>query len=264
MSFRLFLPVALFVPIALVACAAAPVSPAAAPVSPAAADAGSASIDAAADAGPLRLAASTPWTAAPRVTVASVSMVPMRTRVAPWTMQDLAREPSGLRDGRPTVRGLVALEPHAMGGPAYRLYGVGDVTAYLLHPATQGAWVHEVTRVGVDHASYQVGTALLGAEPSWGLERKAHLVELELGGGHGDATNDGYAVVTNARVLDGTAFFPVDAADAFSAADALAKSAIDLENLRAQVTADAARSKVPAHLKPHPNPEAAGPLPAKT
>ena len=102
---------------------------------------------------------------------------------------------------------------HTSSGRNEYKFSFDGSSPYALYFASDGRGENYLTGWGVplpNQQYEQYDAAMFGAavQDEWGLDRKAHLVELEVNNGKGGRGL--HFVVTDARVLDGTDDFPMD------------------------------------------------------
>ncbi len=216
-----------------------------------------------------RLVLGSPWAPSPRVPPKALDVTRVRsTAVEAWS-EDALRAELGIAtsaSGSPTapdlpgvLRGALLADAGAGAGAEtpYRFSSTGKTTATALFVSDgRGIGFAKGARrqtldgrvLSIDVAAFARGTS-----NPWGLSNRAHLVEVEVDGGHGDASHDGLFVVTNVRVLDGTAAFPLDLEAALSKLEARAAARVKVDEPRFGAAMGAAEKTLPggsAHVEP--------------
>jgi hypothetical protein len=104
---------------------------------------------------------------------------------------------------------------HAFAGDARFLFASGISAPWVLYFQSRGTanmnhlvnW--KVPLPGGQQGTYDADMLHPGIGAAWGLSKAAHLVEVEVNGGQGAASNIHF-VATAVEVLDGTADYPID------------------------------------------------------
>ena len=137
-----------------------------------------------------------------------------------------AFEPQPTKDTPSTIRGVLLATIYEKADPsAYRFSGPAGQPSPVFftngHGFQGGARFvsdgrgeefRRAERKTLDGRTLHIDSASFrpGLPNPWKLKRAAHLVDVEVNGGKGDASNDPSFVITNVRVLDGTEVLPLD------------------------------------------------------